>query len=109
MERFSNIVQKVSIASLAFTIGLLVSLKSGDIINQKLITSGYRSREFLAYMRFIVAFVVPLLMWLAVLTASIPAAQHIRRQFRLYGAVGFAVAALVGELLAAFVFLVRYV
>jgi hypothetical protein len=109
MKGFPRVLIKTGIVLLAFGIGLLVSLKSGDIINHTLIASGYHSRDFLAHVRFIVAFIVPFLMWLAVLAATIPVAHHMRRQLRLYGGMGFGVAALAGELLAIFVFLVRYV
>ena len=109
MKSFSRIAKKVTIAFLAFAIGIVISLKSGDIINNKLVAAGYRNRDFLGYIHFIVAFTVPFLMWLAVLIVTIPASQQVRKQIRSYTAMGLALAILGGELLAVFVFLVRYV
>ena len=109
MKDFSKIAKNVGIAFLAFAIGIVVSLKSGDIINNKLAAAGYRNRDFLGYIHFIVAFTVPFLMWLAVLIATAPASQLARKQIRSYTGIGLALAILGGELLACFAFLVRYV
>lgn len=109
MERFLKILKNAAMAFFAFTISLFVSLKSGDAINLKLVASGCRNREFLSFAQFATAFFVPFLMWVALLMATIPVDKRIRKQLRFYGGIGFTIAIVVGELLAVFVFLVRYV
>ena len=109
MKNSSKIVQNIGIAFLAFAIGAVVSLKSGDIINNKLAAAGYRNRDFLGHIKFIVTFAVPFLMWLAVLIATVPAAEQVRKQIRSCTGIGLALAVLGGELLALFAYLVRYV
>ena len=109
MKNSSKIAKNVGIGFLAFAIGIVVSLKSGDIINNKLAAAGYRNRDFLGHIKFIVTFAVPFLMWVAVFIATIPAAEHVRKQIRSYAGIGLALAIVGGELLAVFAYLVRYV
>jgi ABC-type uncharacterized transport system permease subunit len=109
MKNFSKIIQNVSITLLALAVGLILSLKSGDIVNNKLAASGYHDRDFLAYIRFFVAFIVPSLLWLIVFLTTIPAAHQVKRQLRFCTGIGCALAILACELVAFFSFLVRYV
>jgi len=108
-KNFSKKLQNVSITFLALGVGLTLSLKCGDIVNNRLAASGYRDRDFLGTIRFFVVFFVPLLLWLVVFLTTIPAARQIRRQLRLCTGIDCALATLVGELVAVFAFLVRYV
>jgi len=109
MNTFWKIIQNVSITFLALAIGLILLLKSGDIVNNKLAASGCHDRDFLGYIRFVVVFIAPSLLWLIVFLATIPAAHHVRKQLRCCTGIGFALAILAGELMAGFAFLVRYV
>ena len=108
-KNFSKKLQNVSITFLALGVGLILSLKCGDIVNNRLAASGYRDRDFLGTIRFFVVFFVPLLLWLVVFLTTTPVAHQVRRQLRYFAGIGFALAILVGELVAVFVFLVRYV
>jgi len=109
MKSFSKTIQNVSITLLALAAGLIFLLKSGDFVNNKLAASGYRDRDFLGYIRFLVVFIAPVLLWLVVFLTTTPVAHQVRRQLRYFAGIGFALAILVGELVAVFVFLVRYV
>jgi hypothetical protein len=109
MESLSRTIGSLGLFLVAFAVGLLVSLKFGDIMNHELVASGHRSREFLSYVRFLVAFFVPSLMWLVLVMVTISTRQQIRKQIRWCTGIGFALAILAGELSATFVYLVRYV
>lgn len=109
MNTFWKIIRNIGITLLALAVGLILLLRSGDIVNNKLAASGYHDRDFLGYIRFVMVFTVPSLLWLVVFLTTIPAARHVRKQLRYCTGIGFALAILAGELMAAFAFLVRYV
>lgn len=108
-KTFSKTLENVSITVLALAAGLILSLKSGDIINNQMAAFGYRDRDFLAYVRFFVVFVTPVVLWLVVFLTTAPVSHPVRRQLRFCTGIGFALAVLAGELVAVFTFLVRYV
>ena len=94
---------------MALAVGLILSIKFGDIINNKLTAYGYRDRDFLSYVMFLVVFIVPVLLWLVVFLTTTTVSHRARRQVRYCTGIGSALAIVAGELMAFFVFLVRYV
>ena len=109
MMKFFKIAQNVGLTLFALAAGLILSLKSGDIVYSKLAASGYRDRDFLGYISFFVIFIVPVLLWLVVFLTTNQASHQVRRQLRFCTGIGIALAILAGELVAIFSFLVRYV
>ena len=109
MKNFSKTIQNVSVTLLALAVGLILSLKSGDIVNNKLTASGCRDRDFLGYIRFFVAFIVPVLLWFVIFLTTTSTTHQARRQIRYCTGIGVVLAIIAGELVAFFTFIVRYV